>query len=72
MAKVTLYRPDGTVKYDKVSGVKMSGNCLEFRVQEGCILSSVLLSGQGLQVKAEAEHDVRTNVPFVVEEEVGS
>ena len=72
MAKVTLYRPDGTVKYDKVSGIKMNGSCLESRVQEGCILSSVLLSEQGLQVKAEAEHDVRTNVPFVVEEEVGS
>jgi hypothetical protein len=72
MAKVTLYRPDGTVKYDKVSGVKINGNCVEFRVQEGCVLSSVLMSGQGHRVMADAAHDVKTNVPFVVEEDPGS
>ena len=47
MTKATLYGPEGTVRYDRVSGVKMNGGCLEFHVDEGCIVDSKLPRREG-------------------------
>jgi hypothetical protein len=72
MTKATLYGPEGTVRYDKVSGVKMNGGCLEFHVDEGCIVDSKLPGGTDLRVKTDVGYDLKTNVQFVVEAKAGS
>jgi len=71
MTKATLYKPDGTVKYDKVSGVKMNGSCLEFHVDEGCIVESKLPGGADIRVRMDEEYDLKTNVQFFVETKAG-
>ena len=56
MAEVTLYKPDATVRFPDATDLKVEGGVLTFSVQK------------------DATHPfaqkIRTNVPFVVMEEV--
>jgi hypothetical protein len=57
MAEVTLYKPDATVRYPNATEVTLKDGVLFFAVQKDAIHPFA--------------QTIRTNVPFVVMEEVG-
>jgi len=69
MPTVTLFMPDGKLRYNKAKKVQLTHGVLEFATAESCLRKQTPNVGVEIEVRLDNVHHIKTNVPFFVEQE---
>jgi hypothetical protein len=68
MQTVTVYGPDGKLHYNETTNLKCTNGILEFSTTEECLVTQTPIGKPEWEVKLRDVHNVKTNLPFFVEE----
>jgi hypothetical protein len=69
MPTITVYKPDGKVRYREAEKVQLNHGVLEFATAEGTLRTETPNTGPEVSMRLDHVHHIKTNLPFFVEQE---